>query len=234
MKTTKQFPMGYKSLSPLKNFSDTQLQQIGSVAILYNETEALLHQMVGDCIAYPASKLEITSRINGTDGLKEILLSALGATENDPKMIALYQATLGGFSEGKQFRDAVVHSTIWDNKYRIGKLRGRRGKVDNVLLSEEALGWLVRYLSALFEEMKAMLWLIQFPIMYKTKIRFGGHPSGLTKSQSEPDFQEAISQLRQRQTDRQSLLPPPKFDDQAPYLATSAGKLPHWAIKSPR
>jgi len=234
MKTTRKFPLGYKSLSPLKNFSDTQLQQLGSVAVLYNEAEALLHKMAGDCIGYPASKLEVTSRINGTDGLKEIIVSALVVTESDKKVIALYQETLGGFSEAKQYRDAVIHSTIWDNKYRIGKQRSRRGKMDNVLLSEEALGWLVRYLSALFEEMTAMVLLTQLAAKPTIKFRFGGNPNDPAKSPAEPTYAEAFSELQQRQTDRRSLLPPPKFEDQTPILASPTGKLPHWAIKSPR
>ncbi len=154
---------GYVQFRLLSNYTAKQLELIGSIAVLYNGCEHILHNAVGHCIEYRGNTRDITTRINGTEGLIAIIVSTsprlLGVEPPDHEAI---KATLeqDGFSRLKSYRDAVVHSMPYNQLMGVGRSPGRRGKSVDVLLAEPALQWLATALSLLRDEMSEMASLL--------------------------------------------------------------------------
>ncbi|TPI44812.1 hypothetical protein FJ417_32870 [Mesorhizobium sp. B3-1-7] len=217
MKTPSWWPIGIKNADPLKNFTPEQLQLIGSVAMLYNECEYSLHMLASGCFTYYPTPFSITKRINGTEGLIEIFILSREATVSEtkhPGLKGMFLMTLkhDGFSRAKSWRDAVVHTRNFDFKANIGRTIGRQAKADDTLLTKEALGWLVSYLSALEREMDALVGLCQAI----DSTRKGASQSDQHKARTAKLLQQFDQEYRSRQTLRLALLPAPKFPDQWP------------------
>lgn len=214
MKIPGHFTSGARWSHPLDNYNDNQLLNIGKIAILYNECEVHLHEIVWTVIDYQADKLHITSRINGTDGLIEIFLQAFRSvkiSEDVRKVREVVERSLksDGFNRAKTWRDLVVHSVIWDRRLKVSKSRGRQGKTQNVWVSATALEWLQNYMAALEREMWAMDEYVYF--LVRKRPRFIFHD--LETESSEQALQERFSAYQRYQTDRLSLLPAPEYRD---------------------
>src|SRR5580704_9313105 len=114
-----------------KDLTESQLAAIGSVALAYNEVEAVIDFLFVMVLNLPATIApEVSSRINGMDGKTEIIKSAmkeLGAQE--PILKALGES-LGscGFGKLKEYRDAIIHARILDSPAAIGITPPKRGK----------------------------------------------------------------------------------------------------------
>ena len=136
---------GKRSGDIRKDLSETQLAGIGSIALAYNEAEVLIDILVSLVLGLLTNTAhEVTSRINGIDGkieLAKIGMRELGADENT---IALLGQSLGdaGFKEYKKYRDAVVHARVLDAPTGIALSPAKRGKLDEVLLTVDALNGL--------------------------------------------------------------------------------------------
>ncbi len=125
-----------------KDLSENQLAWIGSVALAYNETEALLDLTVTCSLGQLDLGHELTSRINGTDGKIEIIKTAMEKLKAEQSIRDAIALTLGadGFAGLKKYRDRIIHARIRDAKNAIAESPASRGKFEEVLLIPKALG----------------------------------------------------------------------------------------------
>src|SRR3712207_2043571 len=147
---------GVRLQNVLANFTPEQLAGIGAVMMTYNEAETVLHEMIGVCVDFPGDTHEVVSRINGTEGMIELVLLAgplFGIDRNQISETLKAQ----GFSHLKGYRDAVSHARIYDAESGVARSPSRQGKRVDVLLSVPALNWLADQNSALTEEMRHLL-----------------------------------------------------------------------------
>lgn len=203
---------GYVQFKLLSNYTAKQLELIGAIAVLYNGCETMLHSAVANCIEYRGNTREITSRINGTDGLIAIIMATIPRlfSVEGPDCEAI-KATLeqDGFSRLKSYRDAVVHSMPHNQLMGVGRAPGRRGKATDVLLAEPALQWLATALDLLRNEMMEMTSLL----LVSGTLTL--HP-GLSPEQTR-QFSEALpiakARYHEAQAARRKHRTPPKFPD---------------------
>ncbi len=204
----------------LSNFSPSQLAGIGSVAMTYNEAEAVLHEFVGLCLGYPGDSVEVTSRINGTEGLVALAVSAgkaLGLLATDLKPTFAEH----GFTYLKTLRDAICHSRMYSVSQGIGRFRAKRGKPFDVLLSVKALRWVTRQFEFLIDEMRELTEALRSRIA----IRDAASIPDPRELQLEEWLQESLALCRRYREKRLALEPPPKFPE--PHLrATSLNPPP--------
>lgn len=216
-----------------KDLSDAQLAGIGSIALAYNEAEALIDILVSLVLGLLTNTAnEVTSRINGIDGkieLAKIGMRELGADENT---IGLLGQSLGdaGFKEYKKYRDAVIHARILHAPSGIALSPAKRGKLDEVLLTVDALNGLYNRLTLvrlelieacnvairLFSERR---WAPVRAIAMQAATPPLERALGLfdpPKRQYEQEIQEALSRYLQHQKRRLSLPPLPQFPEESP------------------
>lgn len=155
MRRKSQYGTGVSSSDVLINMSETQLALIGAVAMAYNLAESHLHEMVGSCLRYPGPSWDVVSRINGAEGMVQIIVSAVEHLNVPLETREAFEATLNdqGFLKLKGLRDVVVHARIFDAGTAVGHTPKRRGKKEDILLTAEALGGLYLKLQHLGMEM---------------------------------------------------------------------------------
>ena len=201
---------GYVQFRLLSNYTAKQLELIGSIAVLYNGCEHVLHNAVGHCIEYRGNKRDITSRINGAEGLIAIIVATspkmFGVESPDHEAI---KATLEqeGFSKLKSYRDAVVHSMPYNQLMGVGRSPGRRGRAVDVLLGEPALQWLATSLSLLRDEMSEMASLL----LISGGLTFRPDLLPEQRRQHEEALPIAKSRFHEAQAARRRQRTPPKF-----------------------
>jgi hypothetical protein len=128
-------PFASKKTYPAKigdiksDFGPEQLTGIGAVAMNYNELEAEIFALFMFATGLnPNLSLEVFTRINGVDGIVEIIkkgANLLGITT--PVQTELNDALGKGiFGLLKQYRDAVVHARAYNAPLGVGIRVGRR------------------------------------------------------------------------------------------------------------
>lgn len=196
--------------------SDTKqshLAIIGAVTIAWNDVEAHVDAVLCGAIDAPGTmRLEITSRIYGFDGKIAIIKSAaknhVGFSETICKMI---ENTCGACEEHKRYRDGIVHARMLDPDDPIAETSQRKGKTDEVLVTEEALNALYNRLIANCGELSDVLSLIYL----KKQLRNAKQRelSRTMQSRIEQSIRHSETRFRDRQKGRLSLPPLPKFPE---------------------
>ena len=193
------------------DLSQKQLAGIGLAAIAYNEAEILIDVALSKIFALsPEMSLELTSRINGVDAKSELIKDGVKYARAPAALVQLVNKTLGtegrsGFSELKRYRDHVVHARVHNAPSGIAQTPGKRGKTYDILLTVEAL----EALAVRLEKIRLELVDMTNIILKLTQL------SGQSKLQIESEIQELISPYQQRQTNRLSLPPLPKFPSES-------------------
>jgi hypothetical protein len=205
------------------DLSQEQLAGIGSVAIIYNETEWLLDHVLIAALNSGVYR-ELTSRIHGVDGKIAITKVAMQKINPPPGFLDLLNATLGdsGFSLLKRYRDAVVHAQVLDAPAGIGRTAAKRGRIEEVLLTAKALDGLYSRFEILRHELLEAhtiareLWTLSilkpFIGLSETVSGKGRDPSRL---KIESKIQACLSRYRERQSYRLSLPPLPPFPEES-------------------
>jgi hypothetical protein len=217
-----------------KDLTQGQLAGIGLVAISYNEVEVLIDAMLGLFLFLrPITWEAVTSRIHGMEGKIEIVKIAmrdLGASDEVQQMLS---DTLGnaGFTLHKRYRDAIIHSRVLDAPAEIALTPGKRGKKEEILLTEAALaGVFERLANVRLELIEAMNIGTRLAINRRLKEAFprpsseyaGGLVDTLMKSLALPkpnieqEIRDALSRYRSHLRHRQSLPPLPEFPEEPP------------------
>jgi hypothetical protein len=70
------FRGGQYYVHTLKSFSRQQLEEIGAVAVTFNDAERALHELLGAALRFPGQYEVVASRINGMDGIAAIIREA--------------------------------------------------------------------------------------------------------------------------------------------------------------
>lgn len=147
----------------LKNFTERQLAGIGAVAMTFNDAERALHELLGPCLRWPSHYEIVASRINGMDGIAAIIRAAAkNLIRLDAARVEIAMGfwsdldlSLDAFLEAKRFRDGVVHANIFDMDKAIGTQYVSQGRINDVLLTVEALKWLTDTCIIIAEELRA-------------------------------------------------------------------------------
>jgi hypothetical protein len=228
MKRSRTLSHGKRSGDIRKDLTEAQLAGIGSVAMAYNEAEVMIDILMSLSLGLlTRAANEITGRINGVDGkiaLTKIGLREMGASK---EILTLTESTLGGFSEYKKYRDAVIHARILDAPNAIALTPAHRGKTQEVLLSVDALNglydrlFLIRMELIEISNMTIRLFTHRRfqPMMQATLGMLGAithQAAALPKPQIEQEIQDAMSRYREHQKRRLSLQPLPKFPGESP------------------
>lgn len=201
----------------LKATSTEQRASIGAVVLAYNEAQSELHKLAGSAFAFVSigPAYAVTSRINGTDGLIQIIKQAVEALQLPEEQSKLFDAALSeeGFPNLKKLRDAVIHAELSDSGTEVGVAPGARGARQEVLLSSDAL-------KGLYERLVFVKWeLTQLEIIMSCQKLLKAYPmlfgplDDQRRSLSEQDIQDAIARCQSHQRQRLSLPPFPKFPE---------------------
>jgi hypothetical protein len=138
-----------------KDFTKGQLAGIGRVTLAYNEIELWIHLLFSAALGLDLDLgHHVSTRINGIDGIVEVIktwLKHLGCPETPWHGIC---QILGEqeFQLLKKYRDAIIHARMQDVPAGIGVTPGKRGKREEILLTESALDGVYRRLAMMRRE----------------------------------------------------------------------------------
>ena len=191
------------------NFTREQLAEIGAVAMTYNDVEAGLHRLFGNAVKFRGSYYEISTRINGTEGLIAIIKHVAEKSKFPDEDLRTLDFTLSSFTEIKSHRNAIVHSVIRSTALGTGVMRGSRNQFTIVLLTVKALSGVVDRL----EQIKSELDLFHKIFSCRHRLTYGevsddGHRERMLQA-----IQDANSEVLQYQNHRRSLPPLPTLPD---------------------
>ena len=132
-----------------KDFTKEQLAGIGRVTLAYNELELWIHLLFSATLGLDLDiGHHVSARVNGIDGIVEVIKTRLKHL-NCPETLWHGICQVLGEQEFlllKKYRDAIIHSRMQDAPAGIGVTPGRRGKREEVLLTESALDGVYRRL----------------------------------------------------------------------------------------
>jgi hypothetical protein len=195
---------------PFEDLSSEQLEYVGAVAILYNSVEDQVDSLCAEGLRIPIHNAEVLSRLNGIEGKTELIkIAAKHWGFSEDEQIFLAEAVgKGGFMLLKKWRDAVVHSRVYNSRTSMALVPERRGKFSQVLLSTDALIGLYSRLAWLRAE---LFWLLRI-LERRTRLSRGeidAQHRGLLEQENRADWIRA----REHRTRRLSLQPMPEFPD---------------------
>lgn len=196
----------------LQSFTEKQLVWIGAVAMAYNEAEAQLHRCFGACIFPPIPFYELSSRMNGTEGICDVISMTAKRLNLPPNTLEAIQLAISsdGFLKLKSYRNAVIHSQLIDMNSAVAVLPGLRGKgQQEVLLTEEAL----RGLYARLAQLKGELLEVSFILDDAKLIWLKSFLTDQDKLRLEQNIHEATVRCLQHQSQRRSLPPLPNLPE---------------------
>lgn len=194
-----------------KNFTVNQLAWIGAVAMAYNEAEGNLHLLTGSFLGYHGPYLEVTSRINGTEGLIALILSVLPKYNLAPEVLESFTSALQeGFPTLKTYRDAVIHASLMDMHTAVAESRPNRGARTYTILTEDALEGLYERLISVREELLNLALIAN----YADALTFIPSKGNQHTARMQQGILDANAQCQSHRKHRQSLPPFPKFPDQ--------------------
>ena len=143
---------GSKTGDIFRDFTESQLQKIGAIALAWNEVEFAI-----DCCLYSGLKLtgeswsSVLSRISANDKL-DLLLEITPRNSYPENLSESIKEVSTKAREFKDLRNNVVHCRIFDFSNSIGENIRKGGKISQILLTEDSLQWLYECLVALREE----------------------------------------------------------------------------------
>lgn len=199
-------------LDPREDLSQEQLILIGSITIAYNYLEYLFRGLMNVTVPIrPNLYSAVATRINGFDGILEIIKRAIALDDRiDDTARAEMFDTLATAQRCKSLRDVLIHAMVHPPS-GYGWRVGRRGKLEEVLLSETALGGLLSLITHTSQEMVCLILLCaNFKDLEPTRF------TAEEIRQLERPFPERFARYRQCQTSRKSLPPLPTFPDESP------------------
>jgi hypothetical protein len=200
----------------LRDLKPGQLRAMGAVAVAWNQAEHHLRYIMSAALMTPEPLWdEVSTRINGFDGIKELTRMAFELhfvhVYNFPEVYETIDITLGGLQEYKRYRDAVIHAQVLDAPTGVGWLIQRRGKHEQVMLSMKALVGLYKRLRIIHFEL-SFLWDFANEFIGWDSLN---NPNA-NKQPNEQSIRDLLSQLRKHQKRRLSLRPLPAFPDLSP------------------
>lgn len=140
--------------------SREQLAALGACALVWNDVEAMLDVLL--CVVmriHHAVWRELTTRINGIDGkiglIKHAMKTRFGFGED--AFDGALTDTLAAVAQYRGYRDTCIHARIIDPFQGVGEMAIRRGKIEEVLLTDAALWRLYEHMLALKNELYELI-----------------------------------------------------------------------------
>ena len=131
------------------------------------------------------------------------------------EVLRLIADTFGAVEEYKRYRDGVEHALIVNKVSMVAQIVQRRGVLDDVLVSEDALNALYERLVAVDQEvfllLKAIM-MLHLPEMGRRKFKLGEVSASMQES-AERGAAEYLLQLLDLQQKRKALRKLPEFPD---------------------
>jgi hypothetical protein len=191
------------------NFSPVQLEGIGAVSMAYNELEAELFAlfMVATGVD-PGLQLDIFTRINGIDGVIEIIKKGTAVLGVNAEAQTELNDALGKgvFGIHKQYRDSVVHARMYNAPLGVGIRAGRQAALFEVLLTKDALEILYEHMKALKVQLRDAILLV-----YAARDLKRFEPGDPSREPRETVAAHLTAQFLDHRKKRQSLPPLPEF-----------------------
>jgi hypothetical protein len=191
-----------------------QLCNIGAISLTWNYIEYGIDCILGIAVKIPNPMWdEVTSRINGFDGKVAILKKAAKVVYKMPEhYLRMIADTLGAIEEHKRYRDGIIHANIRHPESPTAETAKRRGVVDEILVTDEALTALYERLCFLREEID------QLTYVYFCAWLYGEKEYSRKKRLIVEEMKACTIQLRVLQTERKALSPLPRFPEKLPTL----------------
>jgi hypothetical protein len=142
-----------------KDLTKENLAALGAVTLAWNDVEAMLDVLLCVCMNInPDAWRELTTRINGIDGVIALLKFSFGKMFFlAPAVLKLTEDTLGAASQCKGDRDTIIHSRVIDVPQGIAEMAFRRDKIEEVLITEDALNKLYDHIHTLYLEIRELI-----------------------------------------------------------------------------
>jgi len=192
-----------------RDFSKSQLAGIGAVTVAWNEIEFLLDVALysGEALTADCLLEDLPARF--LDGKIKQLRKAKDRWKLPIHCLESIERSINAFSYLKDLRNAVIHSRLFDARTAICHRVTRKGEIQEVLLTAEALDWLYHQLMILHQEMTCVIAI--FDLVRTTEI---AEQIGLVKPgqiDPIPEVQAWLSKLDQSCKDRENLGDAPDF-----------------------
>jgi hypothetical protein len=198
-----------------RDLSSKQLARVGAISFAYNNAEDKLTDLFAAATNLEDSLvLEVATRINGLDGIIAIILAGAKGLGVSDETLRLIEDTLGenGFQKLKKYREAVIHARLVSAPNAIGQTIERRAKINEVLLSQEALDALYVHLNAINLELGAI-----GPILFVAKaVKSTSFPVPLVEL-AERELPNVMAQYQDYRNQRQALPPIPAFPSESEF-----------------
>jgi hypothetical protein len=144
-----------------KELSQEQLAAFGAVALAWNDVEAMIDVLM--CVVsglHHSLWREFTTHINGIEGkfsiIKESMAKRYGWGK-DLQVVIDFEATINDAAQYRHYRDTIIHSRIVDPTHGIGEMTIRRGRIEEILLTADALNTLYDKLFILRDELMELV-----------------------------------------------------------------------------
>ncbi|SRR6266404_2131893 len=160
---TKRRARRVRSYDSRKDLSKDTLAGIGAVALAFNDLQAMLEILVCVCLDInPSIWREFCTRLGGIEdkialikfGFKNVFSSA-------PDIHEMTENTLASVSQYKGYRDSIIHSRVIDIDAGIAEMTFRRNKIEEILITEEALNSLYDHILVTIQEIRELISLME-------------------------------------------------------------------------
>jgi hypothetical protein len=195
-----------------KAYSKDQLAEIGAIALIWNQVDSYIDFILLVALNIPIGLwLDVTKRINGMDGKLAILRNRAAQSRIlTDEARACIKSALDAVAEYKTYRDAIVHSLVFDADKGIAQRIGSRAENHQILVTMEALSALYQRLVLIQAELRQVDLLFRLADEAGAAAVYRGvaDPSRLRR---ERDVPAVNAQVLEHQNRRLSLPPLPEF-----------------------
>lgn len=187
-----------------------QLQNFAASCLTWNRIENSINVALCFCLGLPPKlRLDVASRINGLDDKMDIIYASLKKYLSiEDSSYQVITSTIGAAKEYKRYRDGIIHAYIVDPKEPAAMTTQRQGKMDEVLITKDALDALYKHLVAIYTEMRVVVQIIQ---LIEPRVR--SYKPGDQKG-NEAAIRGGIALILEHQKHRRSLPPLPQFPEE--------------------
>lgn len=140
-----------------RDFSPAQLEAVGAVLLEWNELEFMLDNALYSGEELPAECLHEDLPRKVLDQKIDRFRKAAEMWELPADAVLSMKSSIDDFETLKAYRNAVAHSRIYDSPRCIGARITRKGVIEEVLLTTEALEWLYQQLKVLRREFACLI-----------------------------------------------------------------------------
>ena len=219
-RTTPQF-RPYRQYDFYSDVAPQRLQAIGAISLAWNWLEGAVDTALCTALElHPDLWLELTGRINGMDAKLGIIRESLRLNcegSMSAGWLLMMRRALNAIESHKKLRDGVIHVRLLDPQAAVADTPARKGYLDEVLVSQEALDGLYQRLKLLAMEANSLsgffanLWLASNAEEQETRL------------QAADTIRREMARLQDLQTERESLPPLPEFPEPPQAQPSSEG-----------